>query len=603
MPEHPEIRHFSRMRLRCFNFTFYHNHNTDHFAHVNLLELRKSLNINSDDFPKMKIALLGDSPTQLLSQAIRGLGIVNKMSLQLFDADIDQVDYQIFNNRSELYNFEPDAVVIFQSVQKLQEKFYETDEKAGFAAARISHLKAQISTLSEGLAGQIIYYNFPEANDGVFGNFANKHPASFLYQTRKLNTLLMEVAVECPNFHIADFAALQQTLGRVKTFAPNLYVTSSMILSPDALPDVAKLAVDIIAASKGKVKKCLVTDLDNTMWGGIIGDDGMSNIQIGNLGIGRAFSDMQRWMKQLKQRGILLAVCSKNNEAIAKEPFGKHPEMVLNLSDFAVFVANWESKVDNLHSIQSALNIGFDSMVFIDDNPFEREMVRKAIPDITVPEMPEDPAEYVLFLQQLNLFETASVTSEDATRTEQYQVEAKRIEMKKSFFNEEDYLKSLEMTAAVAPFNDFNFSRVAQLTQRSNQFNLRTVRYTDAEIKSMADDDRFATFTFQLNDKFGDYGIICVIILKKENKTLFIDTLLMSCRVLNRTVEQFVLNELMRYARENNFEAITGEYLPTPKNALVKDLLPRLGFAEAGKIWRLEVDGYTSLKTYVAEKL
>lgn len=569
---------------------------------MNLLELRKALKTDADKFPRVKIALLGDSPMQLFHQALKGLGVMNRFSFEVFEADIDQIDYQIFHAGSELYSFEPEVIVIFQSWQKLQEKFYESNDKPGFAAARIHHLRSQLSVLSESLTSQIIYYNFPEVNDGIFGNFANKYPASFLYQIRRLNTLLMEAAVELPHLHIADFAALQQVWGRAKTFAPNLYAASSMVLSPEALPEVAKLAVDIIAASKGKAKKCLITDLDNTLWGGIIGDDGMANIQIGNLGIGKAFTDLQRWMKQLKERGVLLVVCSKNNETIAKEPFQKHPEMVLKLSDFAVFVANWENKVDNLHFIQSVLNIGFDSMVFIDDNPFEREMVRKAIPDITVPEMPEDPAEYVLFLQQQNLFETTSVTSEDATRTEQYQMEAKRIEQKKSFFNEDDYLKSLEMTAAVAPFNDFNFSRVAQLTQRSNQFNLRTVRYTDAEIKSMIADRRLATFTFQLCDKFGDYGIICVIILKKADKNLFIDTWLMSCRVLNRTMEQFVLNKLVSYGREYGFDSITGEYLPTAKNALVKDLLPRLGFKKQGTIYKLPVSGFCPLKTFVTEK-
>jgi FkbH-like protein len=302
----------------------------------------------------------------------------------------------------------------------------------------------------------------------------------------------------------------------------------------------------------------------------------------------------------MQQRGIIIAVCSKNTESVAKEPFEKHPDMVLRMDDIAVFVANWENKASNIRHIQSVLNIGFDSMVFLDDNPFERNMVRENIPDITVPELPEDPAEYLEYLYPLNLFETISFSEEDTERTRQYQVEAKRTVLQKSFTNEDDFLKNLEMVSLVEPFNKFNTPRVAQLSQRSNQFNLRTVRYTEADIEAVGDDENYWSFAFTLEDKFGDNGLICVIILKKENEsTIFIETWLMSCRVLKRGMENFVLNTIVQFAKQNGFTILKGEYIPTSKNEMVKDHYKNLGFTMANEYWVIDTTTYTDKKNFI----
>jgi FkbH-like protein len=242
-------------------------------------------------------------------------------------------------------------------------------------------------------------------------------------------------------------------------------------------------------------------------------------------------------------------------------------------------------------------------MVFLDDNPFERNIVRENIPEITVPELPEDPAEYLEYLYTLNLFETVSFSNEDKERTKLYQIESQRATVQQKFTNEGDFLKSLDMVSLVEPFNKFNKPRVAQLSQRSNQFNLRTVRYTDDDIEKLGTNEDYFTFTFTLEDKFGDNGLICVIILQKEDeKTLFIDTWFMSCRVLKRTMENFVLNTLVDFAVENNFETIKGEYLPTAKNEMVKDHYKNLGFAENGNYWELDVASYENKNTYIDKK-
>ncbi len=309
--------------------------------------------------------------------------------------------------------------------------------------------------------------------------------------------------------------------------------------------------MDIINATIGRFKKCLILDLDNTLWGGIIGDDGIEKIQLGDYKIGKAFVELQSFIKCLKERGIILAVCSKNTESIAKEAFEKHPDMVLRLNDIALFVANWENKVDNIKYIKDVFDVGFDSMVFLDDNPFERSMVKAHIPEITVPDLPEDPSLFLNYLRRENLFETSSFSEADEDRTKQYQIEADRKSYKKSFANEEDFLKGLGMECAIASFTPFAIPRIAQLTQRSNQFNLRTILYSEDDIQRISLSENYFTLSFNLKDKFSDYGLISAIIMEKRenNRSLFIDTWIMSCRVLKRNVEKFVLNEIVRIAK------------------------------------------------------
>ena len=567
--------------------------------------LKKNLKKDYTGLVPLKLALLGDSATQLLSQALRGAAYDEGFDLQIWEADFGQVERQVFDEGSELYAFEPSIVVIFQSAHKLLGTYNKLKPEAFSLLAdnRMDLVGNMYSQLKEKLNARIIYYNYTEINDAVFGSYSNKVASSFPFQLRKLNYRLMEFAAATPDFFVCDLSTIQNQYGKSAIFQSSIYINTEMVLGVDTLPEVAVKTLDIVKALNGRFKKCVILDLDNTTWGGIIGDDGLENIQIGSLGIGKAFSEFQYWVKKLQKRGIIVAVCSKNTESIAKEPFEKHPDMVLRLEDIAVFVANWETKVDNIRHIQSILNIGFDSMVFLDDNPFERNIVRENIAGITVPELPEDPAEYLEYLYTLNLFETVSYSGEDAERTKQYQVEAQRAVLQKSFGSEDEFLQSLEMVSVVEPFTKFNTPRVAQLSQRSNQFNLRTVRYTEADIESMADNKAYAPFTFTLVDKFGDNGLICIIILKKESAdTLFIETWLMSCRVLKRGMEDFTLNTIVNYAKDNGFAYLKGEYIPTPKNEMVKDHFKKLGFREAGSYWQLDVAAHENKKCFIVKK-
>ena len=573
-------------------------------------ELKKITKHMPADLPVMKVALTGDTATQFLATAIRGVGAERGYQIDLFEAEYNQVERQFLDPSSELYQTDADYIVLFQSTHKLGEKhsLLPPSQQESLAEERLAFI-ASVCENPMLASKKIICLNYPEIEDTVFGSYATKVTSSFTYQVRKLNMGLMELSQRYANLFICDIAGLQNKLGRDMMFAPNVYVSTEMVLSIDALPYVASRVMDIICAIKGQFKKCLILDLDNTVWGGVIGDDGLEGIQLGHgLGIGKAFTEFQMWVKKLKQRGIIICVASKNNEETAKEPFEKHPDMVLKLEDIAVFQANWETKVDNIRTIQRILNIGFDSMVFLDDNPFERNIVRENIPGITVPELPQDPGEYLEYLYSLNLFETASYSQADKDRTKQYQVEAKRVSLQKTFSNEADFLKSLDMTSVVSGFNKFNTPRVAQLSQRSNQFNLRTVRYTEADIEALGQNPDVIDLSFTLEDKFGDNGLIAVVIMKKQDEeTLFIDTWFMSCRVLKRGMENFTLNSMVEAAREKGFKRIIGEYLPTPKNKMVENHYPNLGFQTVENSptaqYVLDVDQYQPRENYIKTKI
>ena len=563
---------------------------------TDLKQLKRLLKQDNTALPSVKVALLGDTATQLLATALRGTGVMRGLNIDLYEAEYNQVEHKLMDPDSELYAFGAEYVVLFQSTHKLGERHSMLDAAAQetLADERLAFIEAVCS--NPRLADKkVICFNYPEIDDAVFGSYADKVVSSFTFQVRKLNYGLMTIAQRTSNLYVCDVAALQNKVGRDVMFRPNVYTSTEMVLSLDVLPAVAARVLDIICALRGNIKKCLILDLDNTLWGGVVGDDGWENLQLGHgLGIGKAYTEFQMWVKKLRQRGIIICVCSKNDEDKAREPFEKHPEMVLRMDDIAVFMANWETKVDNIRAIQKVLNIGFDSMVFVDDNPFERAMVRENIAGIEVPEMPEDPAEWLEYMYGLNLFETASYSGADAERTQQYQAEAKRVTLAKSFDSEEDFLRSLDMKATVSGFTPYNTPRVAQLSQRSNQFNLRTVRYTEADVVALAADDKAVDLSFTLEDRFGDNGLVAVVVMKPmDEESLFVETWLMSCRVLKRGMEDFTLNTMVAAAKVRGYKRIVGEYIPTAKNGMVADHYRRMGFtATTDSRWVLEMESY-----------
>ena len=572
---------------------------------LSYLQLKKNCARTPETPDGTRFALLGDCATQLLATAIRGYALEMNLPLRVFEADYDQIDAQLMDTGSEFYAFAPETVLLYRCTEKLYERFVRTplDARAAFAETEIEKIRAEWARVQHGTKADILFFAFLPMDDGVFGSYALREGSAFPYQLLKLNYLLAEAAREAGNVRLIDLEPIRAHMGCDAFHDPKLYAIAKMPISTQALSAVASRVVDAILARKGRFHKCAIVDLDNTLWGGVIGDDGLEGIQIGELGQGHAFTEFQTWLKELKNRGVMLAVCSKNDEANAKEPFLRHPEMVLKLDDFSAFVANWEDKASNIRRIQKELNIGLDSMVFFDDNPFERNLVRTMLPEVEVPELPEDPAEYTAFARMQNLFDTNSYSDEDRVRTERYLAEKSRTELSAGIDNYDDYLKALGMKAVCAPFDAFHIPRIAQLTQRSNQFNLRTVRYSEQEIEEIAANPRYITRYYTLRDRFGEHGLIAVVILEKRENELFVNEWLMSCRVLKRGMEQFIADSILRAAREAGVARVVGEYIPTPKNAMVKDLYASMGFRPLGDgLYEARVNDYRNHQTFITEE-
>ena len=551
-------------------------------------------------------AILGDVATQFLAAAVEADGYEHGIRLNVYDADYDTIETEVLDQFSGLFSCRRDFVIFAMSSEKAYEAFcaLPPEKRSSFAEGYAGMIREYHEAVYSKTDTKIIQLGFNRIDEGVFGNFGMKERSSFTYQLQKLNLLLADEASENGRLFLIDTDSIQSSLGRKIFCDERFFYSARMSMSFDALVPVAENICSVILACSGRINKCLVLDLDNTLWGGVIGDDGLDGIELGELGNGRVFSDIQRWCLELKNRGVILTVCSKNDEETAKLPFLKHPDMLLKLEDFAVFIANWEDKAANIRTIQQTLNIGMDSMVFIDDSQFERNMVREMIPEINVPELPEAPEEYLSFLKELDLFETVSYSDEDRKRTDRYRQEAGRRSLAVKYASADEYLKGLEMKAEARPFEPFFYPRIAELSQRSNQFNLRTVRYTDGDIRGMAESDKYITRYFTLSDRFGDYGLISAVILeKRDDSTAFIDTWFMSCRVLKRSMEEFIINSVMSAAAGEGIRYVVGEYIKTPKNGMVADIYLKMGFEQTGNgIFRADTKKFSMLSTFVEEK-
>ncbi len=567
------------------------------------LEIKKNLKKDFSSFPVIPLGIIGDCATQHIAAALRGWGYEKRTAFQIFDSDYNQIDAQTMDPASELYFFGPAYVLVVNCTDTLYRQFTDTpvSQRSSFAEVTCQRMTEVWGRIAANSKARILQFNFPVWDDRVFGDFGGKTPDSFVFQTRKLNLLLAEKSAEYKNVFLCDVDGIQSRVGEKALRDAKMFCIAKMPFRTEILPAIAQAVTDTVLSAEGKIKKCVILDLDNTLWGGVVGDDGTEGIQIGELGSGHAFTHFQKWLKELKNRGIILCVCSKNNEETAKDPFLHHPEMVLRLEDISVFVANWEEKPANIQRIRDILNIGMDSMVFLDDNPFEREAVRSLLPDITVPELPENPEDYVDFLRGEELFGTASYSAEDGMRTDRYRAEAQRVSLQGKCADYDSYLESLEMVAQAKPFDPYHFPRIAQLTQRSNQFNLRTVRYTEQEIAAIASDDRYITLYFTLKDKFGDHGLISAVIMEKRSEMeLFINTYLMSCRVLKRGMEEFIINTIIKTAAEQGFKRVIGEYLPTAKNSMVADIYKRLGFTQlSDTLFTAGTEAFAFNKTHI----
>jgi FkbH-like protein len=559
----------------------------------------------------VRLAILGSSTVEHLLPGLRVGALRRGIWLTLHTTDYGQYRQELLNPESRLHHFKPTTILFALDALHL---FGHQNPMAGQEAATAALESAcdqlvQLWRKAHAHFGcQILQQTALPVAPPLLGHNEHRLPNSHLRLVRAFNERLRALA----DGEKVDLVALDERIaldGLAAWHDPVLWHKAKQEIGPLATPFYGDMVARLIAAQQGRSYKCLVLDLDNTLWGGVIGDDGLEGIKLGQGSpAGEAFVALQRYARDLAQRGVILAVCSKNDEANAHSPFDEHPEMVLKRSDIACFVANWEDKASNLRRIAAQLNIGIDSLVFADDNPFERNIVRRELPMVAVPELPEDPALYPKYLAEAGYFEGLHVTAEDLERGAQYHANQKREELKGSATDLEGYLRSLNMELQWSPFDAIGLKRIVQLVNKTNQFNLTTRRYTDADVAAIMADPAAFTLQLRLIDQFGDNGIIGAAIgLCGPEGDARIDTWLMSCRVLGRGVEETTLNLVAAEAIRLGARRLVGEYLPTAKNGMVKDHYAKLGFAPLaaegpGTRWELSLATFEPRPTFATIK-
>jgi FkbH-like protein len=526
--------------------------------------------------PSIKLAVLGSSTLSHLLPHIRLAGLRRGLLVDIHLGDYGLYRQELADPTNSLHAFKPDVVLLALDADHI------AGHSSASAEAAVENLR-NAWRAAQALGAMVLQQTILPRFLPALGNNEDRLQQSPAAIVRRINALLRETAPAHDIYLLALDEWVTLTGGIPAWFDPSLWHLSKHEIAHAAAPFYGDQVGRMLAAIRGRSSKCLVLDLDNTLWGGVIGDDGLEGIVLGQgTAAGEAHLALQRYAKRLSERGILLAVCSKNDEGNALAPFEKHSEMILKQADIACFVANWQDKAGNLKYIAQTLNIGIDSLVFVDDNPAERALIRRELPMVAVPELPEDPALYVQTVALAGYFEALDITAEDRERAELYRQNASREALRASATDMAGFLDSLQMQLTYGPFDQPGFKRIVQLINKTNQFNLTTLRYTEAQVAEVMrgeEDASFVTLQLRLTDIYGDNGIIGLVIGQLTPRfDLEIDVWLMSCRVLGREVEQATLNLLVARAIELGCERLYGTYIPTEKNSMVRDLYGKLGF-------------------------
>ena len=554
----------------------------------------------------MRLAVLGSSTLAHLHAGIRVAALRRGLWLDTYENDYGQYLQELLDQGSGLHHFTPDAVLFAFDAHHVTAGLHagmdaaEADGVLDDAVARIEQCWRQAA---EAFRCIVIQQAVLDVFPALMGGNEQRLPGSRSRMVARLNERLRPLA-DAAGVDILALDDWARHAGDAAWHDPALWHRSKQEVAPPAAPMYGDLVARLLAARQGRSSKCLVLDLDNTIWGGVIGDDGLDGIVLGQgSALGEGFTAVQEYARDLSRRGVILAVSSKNDEANAVEAFDKHPEMVLRRADIASFQANWTDKASNIRAIAQELNIGLDALVFLDDNPFERTLVREELPMVAVPEVPDDPALVPHVLAAAGYFEAVTLTAEDRERTAQYQDNRARETLRSSVTDLDGYLQSLEMRLLWRRFDSVGLQRTVQLINKTNQFNLTTRRVTEEQVLAIMGDEHAFGLQLRLLDRFGDNGVIAIVIGRRQAEDLVIDTWLMSCRVLGRKVEQATLDLVAGEAQRMGCARLIGEYIPTAKNGMVRDHYAKLGFvvtelAEDGRsIAALDLSTFTGADT------
>ena len=542
---------------------------------------------------KIKVAFLSSFTINGIEEALRVKCAESDIACATYTCGYGQYNQDILNQSSKLYEFSPDITFIIIDTRTVMSTLFYTpyatpiNERRSYIDKRVADFVNLVRIFKNRTDSKLILTNCSIPTYSPYGICEGKSEYGLREMVYDFNAKLSDAFRSDPQVFLFDFNAFVSKYGEVNVLDYRQFLVGDIKVSLSHIPYLAEELMGFIKANLGVNRKCIVLDLDNTLWGGIIGEDGFDRIDLSLKPPGMAFVEFQRVLLALYQRGIILAINSRNNEDEALKVIREHPYMVLREENFATMKINWSDKLSNMKEIAEELNIGLESIVYFDDDPINRELMLKAIPQIMTVSLPEDPSLYASTLMRINDFNTLAVTSEDMKRGQMYKQEQKRIELKNSASNVEDFLKQLDIKVTMKKADNFTIPRIAQLTLKTNQFNLTTRRYQEEDVRTFAYDQTKLIGCAQTEDKFGDNGITGVYIVNKNHaeKEWFIDTFLLSCRVMGRGIEDAMLGFILNKAKEEGIVKVKAEFIPTKKNKPCEQLLPDFGFQKEGEEW------------------
>lgn len=563
--------------------------------------IAKARSVNGRTFQKkIKIAILSSFTINGLEEAIRVKCAESDITCMTYICGYGQYNQDILNQSSNLYEFSPDITfMIIDTRTVLSDLFYTpyaipANDRRNYIDKRVADFTNLIWTFKKRTDSKLVFTNCSIPTYSPYGICEVKSEYGLREMVYDFNARLSDAFRNDPQVFLFDFNSFVSKYGEVNVLDYRQMLVGDIKVSLSYIPHLAEELMGYVKANLGVNRKCVVLDLDNTLWGGIIGEDGFDRIELSLKPPGMAFMEFQRVLLALHQRGIILAINSRNSEDDALRVIREHPYMVLREDNFAAMKINWSDKISNMRAIAEELNIGLESIVYFDDDPINRELMSKTLPQILTVNLPDDPSLYASTLMRINDFNTLAITVEDISRGQMYRQEQRRIGLKKYASSLEDYLRQLEIRVMMKKADDFTIPRIAQLTLKTNQFNLTTRRYQEEDIRTFAKDQTKLIGCAQTRDKFGDNGITGVYIVNRKDsgKEWLIDTFLLSCRVLGRGIEDAMLRYIVGKAREEGAVKVTAEYIPTKKNKPCEQLLPNFGFKKEGDLtWVYTYEG------------
>jgi len=554
--------------------------------------LNEVKSIKTENFEKkLRVALIGSFTLNGLEETIRVKCHRKKIECRTYVGDYNQYNQDILKKDSKFYQFDPELTFLILDVRHVLGELYFlpysilVSEREEFVKTKVKEITNLIKTIIENSNSRVILTDLQIPTYSPYGINEQNEEFGIKQIVREINMKIKHENKDESLLSILDFNEFIQKYGEQNIFSYKQFFSGDMKISIEYIPKFVDELMKFVNAVMGITKKCIVLDLDNTLWGGIVGEDGFDNIKLGDDPIGRSFVEFQKRLLALNQRGIILAINSKNNFDDAMKVIKEHPNMILREDNFGCIKINWYDKVTNLHEIASELNIGLDSFVFFDDDPINREFVKNQLNQVTVVDLPSDSAKFAHVLTEMNVFESLKITEEDVKRKDMYLGQRKRVEFENKIGDFNEFLKQMNIQVTIKKADSFSIPRISQLTLKTNQFNLTTKRYQQDQILSFSIDKNKIVESAQVSDKFGDNGITGVYIIEKKDSEWIIDTFLLSCRIIGRGVEDIMLSQLIERAKKENIKKIKGKFIPTAKNKPAENFYEEYGFKKEEEFW------------------